>query len=68
MNQEERLRALRLWHWKECQRFRVMSETFGRDNGVGKHYEKWANFHLEAVQTLNDYFPSLDTAEKDVAQ
>lgn len=65
------LRALRLWHWKEClanreiaQDARGAGSAFARDSA---EFSRRANFHLKAVQTLNDFFPAGDTAEGDAA-
>lgn len=46
---DSRLRALRLWHWRQVKRY-----------GIPEH-----DFHLQAVQALNDCFDIDDTAEKD---
>jgi hypothetical protein len=63
--QLERLRALRLWHWKQAMSWREdeQSET---DVAVKAACEAQVGFHIKFVQTLNDFFPEPgDTAERD---
>lgn len=77
------LRALRLWHWKKvvaarasAHRHEAYTEAFERDNPgkvdpynrvIAHSHHRMANFHLGAVQVLNDFFPAGDTAEHDAA-
>lgn len=75
------MRALRLWHWKRVIENR--SEASNRvklilgdlNNDANKHHlhkmqmmNAIANNHMKFVQTLNDFFPEGDTAEKDAAK
>lgn len=66
----ERIRALRLWHWQQAMKYReaqrdlvLFSSRSLRD--CIKNYDKAANVHLTAVQTLNEFFDIDDTAEQD---
>ena len=62
------LRELRLWHWQMVLRYRGYerrAETQRSPQWVINSHSKIANFHLGAVQALNDLFPIGDTAEKD---
>lgn len=59
------LRALRLWHWRHAR-----AATAKREDGrASRHTQELArqswNFHMGAVQALNDLFPIGDTAERD---
>jgi len=54
----KQLRALRLWHWNELQKA-LMPDNNGRINKTQ---------HIKFIQTLNDFFPIGDTAEKDAAK
>ncbi len=69
------LRALRLHHWLAALKARESANDWdirGKAGEVGriqkrfKEYTKAANFHIKAVQALNDCFDIDDTAEKDV--
>lgn len=78
------LRQLRLWHWKKALQNRASQgrhETYadefekahpGKVNrynrGIARTHARNANFHLGAVQSLNDLFPMGDTAEQDAAK
>jgi hypothetical protein len=71
-NTLKRLRRLRLWHWKQCLRFRHIELSllpFKRDQVAqteAKAFGELANFHIRMVQVLNDFFPEVgDTAEHD---
>lgn len=74
-DQQQRLRELRLWHWRECMRYRALEKAYDSDSSLSHAYVKQriadchriANHHLWAVQTLNDLFPVDDTAERDNA-
>lgn len=55
LNNLERLRALRLWHWRQLQ------AAMSPDN----HGAANKSFHLIAVMTLNNFFPTGDDAEED---
>ena len=68
--QVARLRELRLWHWREAMKQRARErrlESFivPLPEKVGQAREL-ANFHIKQVQTLNDFFPMGDTAERDL--
>lgn len=71
------LRALRLWHWEEAMRWRAKSKEYREaaafdpsrwvrlpDSAV--KMDETANFHIRAVQVLNDLFPVGDTAATDL--
>lgn len=65
-----RLRALRLWHWQKAMKFRNgqrdLEEFKSRSlKDCTKRYDNYANEHLTAVQTLNEFFDIGDTAERD---
>lgn len=64
---QERLRNLRLWHWSMVSYHRSTAVDMRRreDRMGGVYHDAQANFHLKAVQTLNDFFPVGDTAEQD---
>lgn len=65
MNPSQALRDLRAWHWKEVLRNRRHEERFnkiGPANRAATH-KRIADFHMKAVQTLNDLFPMGDNAE-----
>lgn len=67
-----RLRALRLYHWRAAMKFRESQrdlEVFKSRSlkDCIKNYDKFANEHLTAVQTLNEFFGIGDTAERDDA-
>lgn len=73
------LRRLRLWHWRKVLAHRDLARAHeqhavlweeqnpGKKNryarGRARHYDKTANFHLGAVQALNDVVDG--TAEQD---
>lgn len=62
----ERLRELRLWHWKQCGMHRRASVNPKRSRVLQQMNEAQADFHLKQIQTLNDFFPVIgDTAERD---
>jgi hypothetical protein len=62
---EQALRELRLYHWREM--IMSMAEVYNdpRTCAVSNVANQTANMHLGFVQTLNDFFPVDDTAEKD---
>lgn len=78
------LRELRLWHWRKVLAYRAAALTeeaaaatweaehvgyacrYRRNRARNAH--KRANWHLGAVQVLNDHFPLGDTAEQDAAK
>jgi hypothetical protein len=75
----ERMRKLRLHHWENTLRFRSMQEreeyaasgckidSLARDfTERANRYKKSANFHLGAVQLLNQFFPIGDYADHGV--
>lgn len=75
---EIQMRKLRLWHWRKVVAHRKQQDHFEdrlsknpRQEGLviatqGRDFHKdVANFHLSAVQTLNDLFPVGDYAEAD---
>jgi len=69
------LRELRLWHWKLGLKHRQLQydlETLQAENkkssslkGCITTYSDATNDHFTAVQTLNEFFPIGDTAERD---
>lgn len=71
----ERLRELRLWHWKQGLKHRQLQ--YSAEKALMKNtksesiklyvdsYKSEANVHFTAVQTLNEFFPIGDTAERD---
>lgn len=66
----ERLRALRLWHWRKAMKFRESQRDLEKFKSRSlkdciKNYDKYANEHLTAVQALNEFFDIGDTAERD---
>lgn len=76
---ENRLRKLRLWHWKQAMACRssanqyadMINEGFGDAGANAMRCDDLngrANEHLYHVQTLNDFFPIGDTAERDEAK
>lgn len=59
------LRNLRLWHWYQV-RFATKRMNDNRGTRFTKRDAQQAwNFHMGAVQMLNDFFPLGDTAEED---
>lgn len=66
------MRALRLWHWQ------IVVDSTKREQWAHKQGELYKNyadaaksdnaFHMKIVQTLNDFFPEGDTAEKDATK
>ena len=70
-----RLRELRLWHWKLGLKHRqgqydleALQNTHKKSSSLKdciKTYSDAANVHFTAVQTLNEFFPIGDTAERD---
>lgn len=69
----ERLRAIRLYHWREMlslrQRSNLANGYLGTDAELATAFafNKAANLHLGFVQALNDLFPIDETAEYDDA-
>lgn len=67
----ERLRAIRLFHYREMKNLRHRSLVNSAYKGlqaelaISYAYNKASNIHLGFVQDLNDLFPIDDTAEKD---
>ena len=62
------VRALRLWHWRGVMHHRNAANFYRTKKGYEKEIEwrdRQADFHLKAVQTLNQFFEAGDTAEKD---
>lgn len=70
-----RLRELRLWHWKLGLKHRqlqydleALQATRKKSSSLQdcvKTYKDACNVHFTAVQTLNEFFPIGDTAERD---
>lgn len=60
------LQELREWHWKEVGYCRKSADNLRERNlpQMGEVIDKLANFHIKAVQCLNDYVPG--TAENDI--
>lgn len=67
----ERLRELRLWHWRQALQCRRNAKVDREGECPLIEYinlmEAHANQHIKFVQTLNDFFPVGDTAEGDAA-
>ena len=65
------LRELRLWHWLEAMAQNVVCDVVfhAPDSLLTKAFlvesQASKNFHLHAVQHLNEWFPVGDTAEQD---
>lgn len=82
MGPPKTLRELRLWHWRKVvlHRERAIAAAEDTDRLEALHAPKKfsrvrenaqhgvANWHLAAVQVLNDHFPVGDTAERDNAR
>lgn len=73
----DRVRELRLWHWRLALQHRAAErelEALAEQRKSGslkssiKTYRDAANVHFSAVQTLNEFFGIGDTAEKDEAE
>jgi hypothetical protein len=67
-----RLRELRLSHWRAAMKFRAAQRNLEEFKSRSlkdciKRYDTYANEHLTAVQTLNEFFDIGDTAERDDA-
>ncbi len=66
------LRALRLWHWQQVSMASNRAEWASRQGPIYSKMRDAAssdwNFHMGAVQALNDCFDIDDTAEKDAAK
>jgi hypothetical protein len=70
---QERLRALRLWHWREALKWRDSARRIGlelyehekKTDGRYTYQNGLADQHIKFVQTLNDFFPVGDNAESD---
>lgn len=76
------LRSLRLWHWRKVVSFRARAtgadanaDAWERKHrghrcahfrNMARDANRNANFHLGAVQALNDHFAPGDTAEADM--
>lgn len=54
----ERLRQIRLWHWRQVLMLRAKAEGMGVRNikALAIEYNRQADGHLKAVQALNDFF------------
>jgi hypothetical protein len=72
------LKELRMWHWKKVLSKRASAgfhETMYKTSPAGVAFHKHrarqdcasANFHINAVQTLNDLLPET-TAEEDCSE
>lgn len=62
---KERLRQLRLWHWRAALSARDRARPmlpWGKRNAF---WDDLANKHIRFVQTLNDFFEVGETAELD---
>lgn len=60
------LKELRMWHWQCALEFRGMANGAGRSKAERETLHSEADFHIAAVQCLNDYVPG--TAEEDCKQ
>lgn len=47
-------RMLRLWHWRRCVSARESAGAWPGDCSTSKRNHKLADFHISAVQALND--------------
>lgn len=56
------LRQIRLHHWKEASKYRYAANLNEVDETP---YIELANTHMRYVQTLNEFFPIHETAERD---
>lgn len=67
---QDALREVRLWHWNKAVAYRnsavFLAECENHPESVLMN--KAANFHIKAVQALNDCFEINDTAEQDAAK
>lgn len=63
----DRLRELRKWHWLQVniKRESARSARAMYYKTAALSFDLEANMHMKFVQTLNDFFPEGDTAEKD---
>jgi hypothetical protein len=54
----ERIRQLRLWHWRQVLMLRAQAEgmTARALQSLAVDYNRQADGHLKAVQCLNDFF------------
>jgi hypothetical protein len=63
------LRELRLWHWRMARVKRMeatLQSEYHRNITVAGQLNREADFHIKAVQLLNNNFPEIgDTAERD---
>jgi hypothetical protein len=59
------LRDLRLWHWRIAMRERQAAQDNRCSDYTRKVHDRTANFHIKAVQALNDVVSG--TAEMDDA-
>lgn len=60
-----KLRAIRLYHWRERGHWRRV-EAQSKDPKFAALAGQYASWHIGAVQSLNDFFPDHgDTAEHD---
>lgn len=70
--QLDRLRELRLWHWRQALQCRNNAQTDRISDAPLPVYQELmdvhANRHIRFVQTLNDFFAMDDTAEADAAK
>jgi hypothetical protein len=63
----QRLREIRLYHWRWMMTNAKARDAFERkgDRYAAKEFAHKASEHLGFVQSLNDFFPIGDTAERD---
>jgi hypothetical protein len=64
---QRRLRELRLWHWQQCLTHRKAAQG-ARTQSFRDLENTAADEHIRAVQTLNEFFATGDTAERDDAR
>lgn len=77
IDQLERLRALRLWHWRTALAIRANANAVRQTSWYKRKPDRYeprakaeddaADQHITFVQTLNDFFPTGDSAEGDDA-
>jgi hypothetical protein len=61
------LKALRMWHWRQLTEYRRMERNAERGTSLSPreqaqsvaYYKRHADFHLGAVQALNDVVPGV---------
>lgn len=60
----QKLRELRLWHRNQAMYYRSLANHI-RPGIMSQNHIASSNEHIKFVQTLNNFFPVDDTADKD---